>query len=665
MMQSLLVISLGFTFLAFAFAGNAIPKFRDTPFRVRPDSGMYEIDNLNLNNVTDGNQIAAYGDFNNDKYTDFVSLSDDHLTFRVFLYSPDSASFWPCYTDTSDQPVASIVPADYDYNGLLDLMIVRSNPQDQPSPFTATVLYQTRDSDRFSEESPESGATTTLNLENHPFIFDVVGDRTVYVLLTRNGVRRVFSFKDQLEIDFYPLYVSDDAICSSRTSEVSTYNFATPHSNAFVDLNGDCAADLFITSLNGDRKPVFEIWLRHPDGRFCLVDATEITLPGLSMVTIADMDNNGRLDLVYIESPEDLSLPMNLHIVYNNQTADPAFPCKADGIGMVTPFAEGAYNKNNHTFEPATQVTTISTTFFPAPRLFSPDEVSHPSRARLGDINVDGLQDLLIVITNTTDQNSTSGLTLFGINNGKAASPSFFDDLMQNTYVPYFYVNSLSTGISSQVNLTSFPTLYASFFDFDEKGSLGLWITQYNGTDGTSSLIGIYNFVSTSNFMLKALGLNGIPIKDTIKDSVGGIYVGASVECTVTDIQGKTRIAKSTQLGQTAYNALDLPYAFIGLGRTNSYVQDFTMGITKDFGDNDYQQFKWTPMIPNSQLIVNTLQGQDWTLDIFVSPISQTMFVVMITSGVLFVLALVIVLLHIKEVREDRKTEDKILYVFG
>ena len=662
--QSLLVISLGFAFLAFAFAGDSIPKFRDTPFRVRPDSGMYEIDNLYLNNVTHGNQIAAYGDFNNDKYTDFVSLSDDHLTLTVFLYSPDSASFWPYYTNSGNQPIASIIPADYDYNGLLDLMVVRSNAKGQDNPFTATVLYQTRDSNHFSDESPESGATTTIDLENHPFVFDVVGDRTVYVLLTRNGVRRVFSFKDQLEIDFSS-YISNDQSCDKRSSEMNTYNFATPHSNAFVDLNGDCAADLFITSVDGDGKPFFEIWLRHPDGKFCLVDATEITLIGISMVSIADMDNNGRLDLVYIDSPEDLSLPMNLHIVYNNQTSDPLFPCTADKSGMVTPFPEGAYNKNNHTFEPATQVTTISTTYFPAPRLFSPDEVSRPSRIRLGDINVDGLQDLLLVLTNTTDQNSTSGLTLFGINNGKVASPSFFDDLMHTTYVPYFYVNSFSSGSNSRVNITSFPTLYASFFDFDEKGSLGLWITLYNETTGVSRLMGIYNFVSTSNFILKALGLNGLPTKDTIKDSLGGIYIGASVECTITDISGKTRIAKATQLGQTAYNALDLPYAFLGLGRTNSYVQDFTMGITKDFGDNDFQQFKWTPIIPNSQLIVNTLQGEDWTLDIYVSPISQTMFVVIITSVVLMILAVVIVLLHIKEVREDKKTEDKILYVFG
>ena len=33
------------------------------------------------------------------------------------------------------------------------------------------------------------------------------------------------------------------------------------------------------------------------------------------------------------------------------------------------------------------------------------------------------------------------------------------------------------------------------------------------------------------------------------------------------------------QLFQSGYNALQLPYAFIGLGRTNNYVENFYLGM--------------------------------------------------------------------------------------
>jgi len=36
----------------------------------------------------------------------------------------------------------------------------------------------------------------------------------------------------------------------------------------------------------------------------------------------------------------------------------------------------------------------------------------------------------------------------------------------------------------------------------------------------------------------------------------------------------------------SAYTPLDLPYSFIGLGRTNNYVENFVMGITRKNGEN-------------------------------------------------------------------------------
>jgi len=40
------------------------------------------------------------------------------------------------------------------------------------------------------------------------------------------------------------------------------------------------------------------------------------------------------------------------------------------------------------------------------------------------------------------------------------------------------------------------------------------------------------------------------------------------------------------QLFQAAYNALQLPYAFIGLGRTNNYVENFYLGMPQNVKKN-------------------------------------------------------------------------------
>lgn len=654
-------------FSALVLADLSIPKFRNTPFKVRPYSGMYQIGGLQLDNVTTGIQIAAYGDFNNDKYTDFVSISDDLSTLTVFIYSYSSASFWNFTSISLTQSILSITPADYNYDGLLDLMITTQNSDGVT--MHVSVYYRSMNFPFFTTQQESDYVPLDLNLEIQPSLFDPKGTRQVNLLYTVEGVRYYTSLIDNSPQPFQNLISTNPFNLSCKDpSEALSYTFSTPHSNAFVDFNGDCAADLFITSTDGQGNLYFEIWLKNPqDEQFCLVDFVKMTLENISMVSIADMDNDGRLDLVYVDSPSNLSAPMNLHILYNRFSTNPSSPCSLPTSAMISPFTSESYN-SEVSIQNQTQVTQILSSYIGASRLYSPDMQYRPPKIRLGDVNVDGLVDMLIVVTESNNEHPLFGFTLLGINNGEGNGIAF--DATGNSQLgPYFSVNVNTTGDSSSTTtpLSLFPTLYASFFDFDEKGSLGIWMTQSNQLSGTNtSLMGIYNFVSTSNFILKALGLNGyVSSSDNILDSLGGIYPGASVECTVTDVEGDIRLAKATQLGQTAYSALEPPYAFIGLGRTNNYVQDFTMGIAQSIGPNDAQQTTWTPIIPNSQLIVNPLINDDWTLDVYVSPISQTMLVIVATLAVLFLLGIVILVLHIRERKADKKNQERFLYVFG
>jgi len=62
----------------------------------------------------------------------------------------------------------------------------------------------------------------------------------------------------------------------------------------------------------------------------------------------------------------------------------------------------------------------------------------------------------------------------------------------------------------------------------------------------------------------------------------------------IKDLQKVTKLdliisnSKGTQLAQSAYNPLDLPYMFLGIGRTNNYIENFNLGIPKAFSPQVY-----------------------------------------------------------------------------
>ena len=112
---------------------------------------------------------------------------------------------------------------------------------------------------------------------------------------------------------------------------------------------------------------------------------------------------------------------------------------------------------------------------------------------------------------------------------------------------------------------------------------------------------------------------------------------------------------------------------FIGLGRTNNYIENFVMGIPKAFRDvrflllemtfiRMYKQLNGrllflilssslTQMLTNSKFYNFSLyiSKNSWTLDVFVNPTSGTLYVVLATIAILLVLGVIILYLHRKE----------------
>lgn len=98
------------------------------------------------------------------------------------------------------------------------------------------------------------------------------------------------------------------------------------------------------------------------------------------------------------------------------------------------------------------------------------------------------------------------------------------------------------------------------------------------------------NNLNEDTFFFKTLVSNGVcpewcddsrwPERFPSPKPYGVSQPGTVVKFIVTDTGGVNRIRCGGQLYQSSYQSLQLPYAFIGLGRTFSYIVQFSVGIS-------------------------------------------------------------------------------------
>jgi integrin alpha FG-GAP repeat containing protein 1 len=116
-------------------------------------------------------------------------------------------------------------------------------------------------------------------------------------------------------------------------------------------------------------------------------------------------------------------------------------------------------------------------------------------------------------------------------------------------------------------------------------------------SDGVYNIMGFYNNYIYDAFFLKSVTL-------LTKDLLYSSELGTNYRYISTNLDGSRRMDVSFQGIQTGGAYLNLPYAFIGIGRSNNYVENFNViSITFTQGQDNYKQF--TPVIPNSQLIIS------------------------------------------------------------
>jgi integrin alpha FG-GAP repeat containing protein 1 len=124
----------------------------------------------------------------------------------------------------------------------------------------------------------------------------------------------------------------------------------------------------------------------------------------------------------------------------------------------------------------------------------------------------------------------------------------------------------------------------------------------------------------------------------------GASTLGVSYKYTILDTSGGRSAAQVPQLPQTSYQALNTPYAFFGLGRTNNYIENLFAGATRG------RVAALEMVIPNSKLVVNPgAEPDEWHKELYLRPGQWIPWVGVTVLGTMVALSGVVLVLHLNE----------------
>jgi integrin alpha FG-GAP repeat containing protein 1 len=369
---------------------------------------------------------------------------------------------------------------------------------------------------------------------------------------------------------FDKLISSNNQICD-KSHQHSLFPISSPHSSAFVDIDGDCINDMVISSYSNEiitdehskittvvTKKFLEIWrgvIEDNKLKYCLTDSSVYELdPSLGLFSIVDIDRDSLLDIVF---PVVNSSPPKILVAYNkvkleyDWTEDYCATHKPLNLNDANPtipllFEDFKIDKNTH------DIQTILLDD-------SDKKIFHSANSqvylRFADINIDSYQDFTVVLHDKKDDFTSMAYVFlnapikYELNYSGPIRRTFAKD---KTYV-----------IPSITN-----ALHSSFFDLDENGKLDL-IVVYEDSNNKYSIAGFFNTYNYDSYYIKSITLN----KNNVFYSN---ELGASYRFITTNIDGSRRMDSSVQAIQVnTPNSLNLPYSYFGIGRSNNYIENF------------------------------------------------------------------------------------------
>lgn len=218
------------------------------------------------------------------------------------------------------------------------------------------------------------------------------------------------------------------------------------------------------------------------------------------------------------------------------------------------------------------------------------------------------------------------------------------------------------------VHCKELPTLegavVATFFDLYENGKIGVMGVTESPMKNDPQSLEYYVHTLRSDLYSDACFLKVIVVGDRTLTSCenenlpyGVSLTGAYMKYTTTSTDGKIKYGSAAQLSQSGYFALQCPYTVFGLGRTPNFVDELAVGIPRSKGSSERKRV-WSSIIPNSQVIVVPYPPDSlssWTAKLLVTPSKLVLITGVSLLGICVFIGLIILLLHLKEKREDQR----------
>lgn len=558
--------------------GTLAPAYQVTNFRPRPfgigyEPGLYEV---TTGLESPGTVLSAFAFINGGTECDVLVLNEDRCAVTVYTWSRKEGRFirMVVFDLQLTGSIHSITPCDFNNDGATDLLITRTWKGTQ----IAEIYLQVRNS---FQSTP---AFTFSQVLNHPIILDINGDMSLDILyntVNETGQVSAYILEECLDNSYVsnPLlrYKFQSAVhCLNPTNEV----LSTPHSVAFVDLNGDCLADMFLTTVNSEGEVFFEVWLNMKNGEYCVVQISKAPR-GAGQVSFADVDGNGEEDLVFwVCTGEKCQENSYIQVAFNDNQA-PSL-CLFENSAIST-----------HVFVPFelnyTQFTSKSLIVpLPSHHHFAPTSADMPLRIQTGDFDEDGYPELLLLLDD--------GLGPYCA-------------LLQN--LPAQGLERRSFALWPEAVLDKLRgkrgAYLCSFFDLDENGVLDILLTL--SLSGHSYTYSLYNVPQGNSMHLKALMLAG---------AGQTALTGAAFVFTQRKLDFSVKVVHGSQLAQTAYFALQVPYCLFGLGKDTIAIENFVAAMPTIA----HSARLWTPLIPQSSVIIRPFQTDVslWQLDLYSCP---------------------------------------------
>lgn len=546
--------------------------------------------------------IAAFGDFNADKNIDIFIITDGGTSVQVLLTSMEKEPFKivPLLKNSSVIGVINnIVPADFDGDTQMDLMVTR---KDSSSPFSVQVqIYW--------------GVLTTDSLVPEPFTLSGIFDDQP-VLLDANGDLIPDLLGEQNGNSYYWLF-SEGVRGNITKHPVSPIklNMTKPQSSGFVDLNGDLAADISLVTDNG-----IEQWY-NTRGEFG-PNHPVITYPSAmkdgvrGQATYVDVDADSKVDVLMPSCDGD--------------ECDIWVLSKLEWQKLGVNFDSGAGTKWR----------------FVAANQNPPEMKNLPVTLRSGDFDLDGFPDLLAVLQHTKDDGEVlqRAYILLNVGCSGAGCEKF----------PRTYRVSWTTTLHNP----SDRAVLATFFDYEENGILDILVTSFTSQGKYQTTLMKHTFEQDACFM-KVMVTSGV-CSDSCpahRKPYGINQPGPVAKFSTLDTNGDPQVGAATQLTQSAYFSLQQPYIVFGLGQTPNFVDKLYVGIPHPNG-TDVRTRSWASVIPNSQLVIIPYPHDDpssWTNKLFVTPSKLVLLTGAALLGTCGFLAAIVGILHWREKIEDKK----------